>query len=380
MKTFSKYLIILVVAALLAVAFYLKVYIPKHTFKTIRPTFGRLRVGVKGIGNLGALNIYSITAQTGGRILKILVDEGDWVKKGELLIVMDGVDLPEQLEIARADLLSLRYEVKALQSEMQKQKAQERLQQLTYNRYERLNAQGFAAQAEYDKTLTDLQTVKAELRATASRINSAESTVVAASKKINALHEKIKRLKVYAPVDGYVIYRGAEAAQNVLPSTVVLKVVDPKTLWVETNVDERISAQIKPLQQAVIVLRSQPNKQYQGVVKRVEAMSDPVTLERKINVAFKTIPEPFYINEQAQVVIDVKQYENVLKIPLEVVAQDDGKIGMWTVVDGHAHFTAVDKLGQNETEMAIANGDKNSVVIVPDPHKKSLSEGMVIYQ
>ena len=74
MKTVIKYLIISGVSAFLAMAFYFKIYIPKHTFKTIQPTIGSLQVGVKGIGNVNALNIYPITAQTGGKILEILTD------------------------------------------------------------------------------------------------------------------------------------------------------------------------------------------------------------------------------------------------------------------------------------------------------------------
>ena len=380
MKKAIKYLIILSVSALLAMAFYFKVYIPKHTFKTIHPTIGSLQASVKGIGNVNALNIYSITAQTGGKILEILTDEGKWVKKGELLIRMDGVDLPEQLEMARAALVKAEYDVKALQGEWQNQKAQKELLKVTYKRYDKLKAHGFATKSEYDKAQTDLQGIEATLAATSARIDAAKSAVVMASKNINALREKIARLKVYAPVDGYVIYRGAEVAQNVLSSTPILKIVDPQTLWVETNIDERISAQVKLLQKATIMLRSQPNKQYKGIVKRVSAMSDAVTLERKINVAFETIPEPFYINEQALVIINVKQYKNVLKIPLKVVVQNNGKLGMWIVKKGHAHFVVIDKLARNEREVAILNGDKNSPVIVPDKHKKPLSEGMVIYQ
>ena len=380
MKTVFKYLVALVVIAVLAVVVYFKVYVPKHTFEIIQPTAGQLQVSIKGIGNVDALNIYSITAQTGGGILEILTDEGKWVKKGELLVVMDGVDLPQQLEIAKASFSKAGYEVKALQGELKNQKAQKELLQVTYNRYKNLNKLGYITQAEYDKALADLQGIQAAIAATTSRIDSAQSAVVIASKNIDVMQEKIARLKVYAPVAGYVIAREAEVAQYVQPSTPILKIVDPKTLWVEVRIDERISSQVKPLQKATILLRSQPGKHYQGVVKRIDAITDAVTLERKFYVAFETIPTPFFINEQAQVTIHIKQYENVTKIPLTVVVQKEGKTGMWVVQGEHAHFTAIDKIARNETEMAIEKIDKNSLIIVPDSHKKSLSEGMRIYQ
>ena len=109
-------------------------------------------------------------------------------------------------------------------------------------------------------------------------------------------------------------------------------------------------------------------------------MTDAVTLERKIDVAFETIPTPFFINEQAQVIIDIKRYGNVTKVPLMAVVQKEGKPGMWVVREDRAHFTVINKIARNETEMAIAEADKNSFIIVPDRHKKSLSEGMRIYQ
>lgn len=92
-------------------------------------------------------------------------------------------------------------------------------------------------------------------------------------------------------------------------------------MWVQAKIDERISAQIELNQKATITLRSQPDKIYEGVVKRIGAMSDNVTLEREIYIAFEHIPEPFYINEQAEVNIDVKTYTNIIKVPLKVIVE-----------------------------------------------------------
>jgi multidrug efflux pump subunit AcrA (membrane-fusion protein) len=157
-----------------------------------------------------------------------------------------------------------------------------------------------------------------------------------------------------------------------------LKIVDPKTLWVETKIDERISSQIKPLQIASITLRSEPHKQYRAVVKKISTMSDSVTLEREVFVAFENIPKPFYINEQAEVKIEVKTHNDVLKLPLSVVVQKDGETGVWILKESHAHFHKIDKISQNDEEMAISNIDKDMQIIIPDSSKKSLIEGMKI--
>lgn len=76
MKTALKYLLILGGMALLGFFFYTKVYIPETTYTTIQPTIGEIEEKVQGIGNVNAHHIYNITAQTGGKILKLLTDSG----------------------------------------------------------------------------------------------------------------------------------------------------------------------------------------------------------------------------------------------------------------------------------------------------------------
>jgi RND family efflux transporter MFP subunit len=365
--------------AIIVGVFYIKVYIPKSTYETIEPTVGDLQVTVQGIGNVSALNIYSITAQTGGKILKLLVDDGDWVKKGDLLVVMDGVDLPQQLDVAKANLTKTSYDITASENELQNLKAQKELLQITYSRYAKLKEQGFASQSEYDKADAELKSVNANIAVAASRINSAKAALVVAEKNRDVIKTKIDRLKVLSPIDGYVISKSAEVAQNVLPSTPILTIVDPKTLWVETKIDERISSQIKIAQSATIILRSQPQKLYKGSVKRILSMSDAVTLEREVDVAFETLPTPFYINEQAQVHIVVQNLSGVVKIPTKVVVQKDGELGVWLVENGRAKFQVIEKIAQNDTEIAISNIDKASHIIVPNTKKKPLSDGAKVH-
>lgn len=379
MKPYMKYLIAIVIVAMIVGVFYIKVYIPKSTYETIKPTVGDLQVTVKGIGNVSALNIYSITAQTGGRILELLVDDGVWVKKGDLLVVMDGVDLPEQLDVAKANLSKTGYDITASENELKNLKAQKELLQITYNRYAKLKEQGFASQSEYDKADAELKSVNANIAVATSRINSAKAALMIASKNRDVIKTKIDRLKVYSPIDGYVISKNAEVAQNVLPSTPIVTIVDPKTLWVETKIDERISSQIKFAQSATITLRSQPEKVYKGSVKRIVSMSDAVTLEREIDVAFETLPTPFYINEQAEVHIVVNNLSSVVKIPTNVVVQRNGKLGVWLVEKSLAKFQVIEKIAQNDSEIAISNIDKASHIIVPNSKKKPLSDGAKVH-
>ena len=376
-----KYIIIAILVIVGIVLFYKNVYIVKTTYKTLSPKVANLDIKVFGIGNVSAKDIYSITAQTGGKIISILTDEGQWVKKGDLLITIDPVDMPELVEEMLISVEKTKSELKALIKESESLNAQKELALITYKRYEKLVKQSFVSKSEFDKAKTDLNALTAQLEATLVRIESSKIEVQRTQKNADSLKTKLSRFQIYAPVDGYVISKSAEVAQNVASSTTILKIVDPKTLWIKAYIDEKISGDIKVGQKAEITLRSQSNKQFTGYVKRIVAQSDAVTQEREINVAFDELPIPFYINEQARVTINAKTISNAITIPLNTLKVEDGKEGVWTLIDNKAYFKELNIQAKGDNEAAIISGIKTEdIIIIPDSSKKALSEGMRIHQ
>ncbi|MCK9491252.1 MAG: efflux RND transporter periplasmic adaptor subunit [Sulfurimonas sp.] len=381
MSAWIKYSIGAIVIALGIIVFYNKVYVTKSTFSTTKPVYGDLFVSVKGIGNVDAKNIYTITAQSGGKIEKIFFDEGEWVKKGDLLLSIDPVDLPMLLDEQRVALKKATHEVHTSQSNLESLEAQESLILVTNNRYKKLLEDRYATQAEFDKAHSDLQNMRAQMDSAKAKIASAKLEIQRLAKTIEATEEKLKRLKIYAPSDGYIVSKDAELAQYVLPSTPIFKIVDPKTLWVVVNVDERLAHNIKLGQDASIVLRSKPDEKLQGVVERVVAISNAVTLEREIAVAFSVTPSKFYINEQAEVNIKTAKHENVLKVPLTIMRTKESKKGLWVVKENKAYFTPVTVLAQNDDEVAISSGiSVDSELLIHKNSNKPLSDGMKIFR
>jgi len=379
MNKIIKSIIAISAILIIGVVFYNKVYIPKTTYTTIEPTVGDLSLSVRGIGNVGAKDIYAITAQTGGKILTITTDVGEWVKKGDLLVTMDGVDLKEQLEVAKASMEKAQYDKEASQNELPSLQAQKVLLEITYKRYKKLKEQKFASQSEYDKAKAELDSINATIKVTKSHIDSAQSALKISLKNINVIKARLERLKVYAPVNGYIVEKNAQEMQSVLSSTAILKLVDASSLWVEAKIDERVSDSVKVGQKVKIMLRAKKSTIYEGYVKRINPTSDAVTLEREIDIAFVHRPEPFYINAQAEVKIELESYKNVVKIPVSVVVEKDKKLGVWVVENFQVHFVEIDKIAQNDEEVALRHLHKKSKIIIPDSHKKPLSDGMKIH-
>ncbi|KYJ85797.1 efflux RND transporter periplasmic adaptor subunit [Sulfurovum riftiae] len=374
-----KYGLILLAIAAGSMLFYQKIYIPKTTYKTVLPKRGDMDTQVFGVGNVDANNIYIINAQTGGKILQIMSDEGHWVKKGDLLVKVDPVDLPKLLEEAEISVQKASLERDASTEELKSLKAQKTLALITFKRYERLQKQAFASKAEYDKTKADLDVIKAQMKATNARIEAAGIEIARAKKNVEALKEKLSRYMIYAPVDGYIISREAEAEQSVLPTQPILRIVDPETVWVKAYIDERLGGSVRTGQEATIVLRSQPYRSYKGIVKRIEPQSDRVTLEKIVDVAFKTLPKPFSINEQAEVHLVTSRLKNILKVPANAVVYQKLIPGVWVERNGKAHFEKVKVLARDKTSVALSGIDENTVILIGSAKEKALKEGMSVH-
>jgi RND family efflux transporter MFP subunit len=378
MKKTTNYLIAAAVVLAAGGLFYFKVYLPKTTFETVKAERKSMDDTVFGIGQVDAKNIYPLGAQTGGKILEILVDEGDWVKKGDLIASIDPVDMPQLLDEAKISGKKARLEVEASLKELESLRAQKRLAQMTYDRYEKLKDQGYAAQAEYDKARADLQSLDAQIAATLARIDASKIEIHRAEKNVEALRQRLARLKVYAPVDGLVIARDAQPAQTVAPTQPIVRVVDPKTVWIKAWIDEHISGNVKVGQRARITLRSKSDHPYEGKVVRIGATSDPITQEREVDVAFDRLPIPFYLNEQAEVLIRVGTFENAVTVPAHLIQHRDGKAGVWVDEGGTARYVPVTVRAIDGGTAAVDGLKPGTRVLVPAADKKPLREGMKV--
>ncbi len=379
MKKYTKYLLFALFLFVVGGVFYKKVYLPKHTYETIHPKKEDFTVFVKGIGTVGAKDIYKVTAGVSAKIIQLQTDLGRWVKKGDLLFRLDPVDLPVQLESAKTAVKKALSEVVSLQKELESLKAQKKLAKVTFDRYDRLKKESFASQAEYDQAKAQLDSLNAQINATKARIESAKIAVDIAKKSARALEEKLARYSVYAPVSGLVIAKSAQVGQTLLASQVVFEIVKKEDVWIKAYIDERRSQNIAPNQQAFITLRSKEGKKFDGYVARIAPKSDAVTEEREVDVAFVDVPLPFYIDEQAEVGIATQTLHGVTTIPAKLLRFYKGSQGVWILKNGKAHFQGVEVLGISGAKAAVKGIGTTEKVLLLDPKKQPIFEGKTIY-
>ena len=373
--------ITLAVALLLggAALFYKNVYLPKSTYESYAPKKGITSVEVFGIGELSAEKIYPVGTPTGGKVLSIDTDQGRWIKKGDLIAKIDPVDLEMRLLSVKASLERAKLDLESTKKEYMIAKDQAALSLSSYEKdLQVYKAKGISTFA-YEKSKTEMLISKAQAEVSESKIDSQNIRLKEIAEEVKGVQARLDQMTIFSPVDGYVIEKSVESGQSIPPASTLVKIVDTETLWIKTWIDERISGKVKVGQKASITLRSRETTPYRGVVKRIAAISDPVTQEREVDVGFEKIPLPFYINEQAEVSITVETFKGLYKIPLRFLRTYGDQKGVWINKGGKAHFLKLVIIAEDNEFAGVQEGvTEETEILIPDEKKKPLAEGRSI--
>jgi len=358
-----------------------------------------------GTGFVRAKVTIGAGAKINGVILKTFVDQGDVVKKGQVLAELQNQDLRSQLgqaanlaeaqqsalRSARANLAASKARLQASISDVGKSQAGLRLTEINFQRAKSLYESQVwskealdSAETAYLQGQEDVHNAEA-LRDSAQQQVGAAEAEVAASEQTAAGSEAAVRFEranlqfsvVTSPVDGYVVTRDLEEGATVVPGLSIFTIAESRVIWVSVNIDEREMDGLKVGQPATITLRSGSNRKLSGVVARIGREADPVTEEVLVDVAFSPQPPDLKLNETAEARI-LKSENEVKALPqTAIVAGREGST-VWTVARGRLHLSPVvlgtrDKRGYVEVLNGIS--DSQQVLLQASVMGTSLAEG-----
>lgn len=312
---------------------------PKVVLSEVR--MGELAPQAFGIGTVEARLSYAIGAVQAGRLSRVMVDQGNAVKRGEVLAEIDPVDLDERLAAARSAHERARHSADAAAAQMSEAKARQQMAQASAKRYRDLARQGFVSGDAVDAKDAEAEATRAGADAAASLLAASRQEIHRANAEVAALAKQRANLRLASPVDGIVTAREAEAGDTVVAGQAVIRVIDPASLWVRVRIDQGRAGGIAPGQAARVVLRSRRGEELPGKVVRIELQSDPVTEERLVDVAFDQPPAGWSIGELAEVTIQLPKVDAGLFVPSQAVQRLGQQTGVWQIDQQRARFVAV---------------------------------------
>ena len=235
----------------------------------------------------------NIASEAAGRIVKVDVTDNTLVKAGDALFEVD--PQPYQIALAQSDaaLAAARLNVEQLRAGYSQAVAQERVAasgldyaQSQFDRSNDLVAKGVNTKSSLDEARMDLDKAKEQHSAAVQGIASAKAalggnpdiatdqhpTVLSAQAARDKAAYNLAQTTVRAPADGTVSQAASfKVGQFVGVGTPLFSLVETGDTWVEANFKETQLTNMKPGQQAEIVLDTYPDRTFHGTVQAIGA-------------------------------------------------------------------------------------------------------------
>src|SRR5262245_20169712 len=140
------------------------------------------------------------------RVKEILVNEGDLVQPGQVLVRLDTVTLESQLAEARANVAGAQDRLGSVKASITKVKAQIQLAKIEAERARKLLEENAGSQREYDVRKMTVETSSASLAEEEARLQTATQDVAAAEANVATIQTRINDATLVSPIRGRVLY------------------------------------------------------------------------------------------------------------------------------------------------------------------------------
>lgn len=281
-----------------------------------------------------------LRAEVAGIVLQVLKENGEVVRRGDLLVRLDDTAFRDQL--ASADQAARAAQQSLDQAERQ------------LERLKTLRASG----------MTSMQALEdAEIRR-----NSAQSEMVAAKARNVAARQQLQRTEIRAPFDGIVSERKVSNGDTAQIGKEIMKVIDPASLRFQGLISADAVVAVKA-GQAVNFRINGYDQQFIGKVRRVDPAANATTRQVEVLVDFVGARQPRIAGLYAEGRIEAGSTE-ALTIISSALVRDGDKTYVWAIQDTQLKKVVV-TLGERDArrgDFAILAGLKVGDRVIRQPY------------
>ncbi|MBN1770843.1 MAG: efflux RND transporter periplasmic adaptor subunit [Deltaproteobacteria bacterium] len=283
-----------------------------------------------------------VKPRASGEVTEVLVDEGDTVQAGQLLVTLDTVDLARNVRSAQNVLA--RAEAALAQAEASRAVARaERSDARARSRVRRQGVEmGLISEEEGRSAATSFAVADANVTLRGSQVDAARVEVESARLTVEEAERRLAEAQIRAPVAGTVlavnVEKGSIVASGITAfagGTTLLTIADLRDLRVFGDLDEAQVGQVREQQEVTIRVDAYPERSFAGTVRRVSPLgteaSSIVTFEVEVVV---TDPEAGLLRSGMSADLDIvtARHPGALLVPLSTIHGDSGH--RWVLLSG----------------------------------------------
>lgn len=369
-----RWFIVLLLAVLIGVAIWYKMR-PKDIEVAVaqvdRGTVEKIVANTR-VGTLKACREANLSPSIGGNISILNVDEGDRVKKGQVLLELWNNDLKSQAALAEKEIAAA--EAKAAAALLQAQIAQREAE-----RMKSLIADNAISEQDADKTLTEAKVSQAAYEAAATEVGARRA-------QLNVIKANLERTMLIAPFDGIIAKINGELSEYVTPSPQgiptppTIEFLDTSCFYVKAPIDEVDAPQVKIDMPARIIMDAFKGKDFPGRVRRIDPyVVDLEKQARTVDVEVEFVNDldlkDFLAGYSADVEIIISTEKDVLRIPTQALL-DQNKVYVYRPQDRRLQEKTVSVGLSNWDYSQVLEGLQENDYVVVSTDRKGLEDGV----
>jgi len=327
---------------------------PVATLEAVR---GDLVQTVVASGRIITPQRISVGAVITERVVRIPVDEGQTVKRGDVLIVLDARDERAALEQAKASVAQAEAKLRQLR-EVALPAAEQALVQAQatalnarqqFDRTKTLREKGFVVQSQLDDAQRALDIAESQLRAARLQVETngpsgsdyamALRALDQARANLAAAQVKLEQTTITAPVDGVLIARQVEAGDVVQPGKELMVLAPAGETQVDVMIDERQLSRLAVGQKALGSADAFPSERFAAELFYINPGIDP--LRGTVEVKLRVPNPPAYLRQDMTVSVDIEvaRKSDTVVVPTETVRDANGT-SPWVLAVRHYRAVA----------------------------------------
>ena len=198
---------------------------------------------------------FTISSKYLGRISELIVDEGDRVKKGDILVKLDDSDLRAQERQALADVEFTKQNCNLSSVNLEKAKDDYKRAQIQFKN-------NVISKEQFDHALKGLEATQAQSAISLAKFESQKAI-------LGVIQVQLQNIITLSPVDGIVAKRWGIVGDVVQMGQPILSVYDLKNIWVTANFEETKYSSLKLGQKVFVSVDAYNGKEYEGKVSQL---------------------------------------------------------------------------------------------------------------
>jgi len=292
-----------------------------HSQQTARNTF---------TGTLQSRYQSALGFRVSGKIIERMVETGDRVQQGQVLMRLDPEDWELYLKVAESDLAASRSQLNQIEREEA--------------RFRELRATGSASQSDHDLAIAALDTAREKMEA--------------ATKRLQIARNQRSYCDLVADHDGLITKAIAEIGQVITAGQSVLQWSHGDELEAVVSIPESMQQEIKN-HDVEISFWSRSNERIRGKLRELSPIADP--LSRTYDARFQLLEPPTDLAIGLTTTVHLLQSRNEgTRIPMGAIALGSDHPIVWRILDDNSVESVPIEVLRYESEGAVVRGDLKS--------------------